>query len=135
MLDEVTLEVIDGVKTEKLKTSGKATVNRYLALVRALLLRARDEWEWIERAPKVKLFIEGPGRERSITPEQVVALPCELPTHQRDVVIFALQRSAAVQRARTGVFVRGPGSRSRLGLCRSIQESQANRGALECYGA
>jgi integrase len=90
MLDEVTLEVIDGVKTEKLKTSGKATVNRYLALVRAILRRARDEWEWIERAPKVKLFKEGPGRERSITPEQVVALLGELPTHQRDVVIFAL---------------------------------------------
>ena len=36
------------------------------------------------------LFKEGPGRERSITPEQVVALLGELPTHQRDVVVFAL---------------------------------------------
>jgi integrase len=48
-----------------------------------------DEWEWIDKAPKVKLFKEGAGRERSITPEQVVALLGELPTHQRDVVIFA----------------------------------------------
>jgi hypothetical protein len=45
MLDEITLDVVDGIKAEKLKTAGKATVNRYLALVRAILLRSRDEWE------------------------------------------------------------------------------------------
>ena len=44
MLDEITLDVIDGIKAEKLKTAGKATVNRYLALVRAILLRSRDDW-------------------------------------------------------------------------------------------
>jgi integrase len=82
--------VLSGIKAEKLKIAGKPTVNRYLALVRAILLRARDEWEWIDRTPKVKLFKEGPGRERSITPEQVVALLAELPLHQRDVVVFAL---------------------------------------------
>jgi integrase len=54
------------------------------------LIRARDEWEWIDRTPKVKLFKEGPGRERSITVEQVARLIRELPSHQRDVVIFAL---------------------------------------------
>jgi integrase len=90
MLDEITLDVLSAIKAEKLKIAGKPTVNRYLALVRAILLRARDEWEWIDRTPKVKLFKEGPGRERSITPEQVVALLAELPLHQRDVVVFAL---------------------------------------------
>ena len=90
MLDEITLDVIDGIKAEKLKTAGKATVNRYLALVRAILIRSRDEWEWIDTAPKVKLFKEGPGRERSITVEQVKTLLGELPAHQRDVVLFAL---------------------------------------------
>jgi integrase len=90
MLDEITLDVIDAIKVEKLKTAGKPTVNRYLALVRAILLRARGEWEWVDKAPKVKLFKEGPGRERSLTAEQAVALIGQLPMHQRDVVIFAL---------------------------------------------
>ena len=45
MLDEITLDVIDRIKSERLKTVNKPTVNRYLALVRAILLRARDEWE------------------------------------------------------------------------------------------
>ena len=98
MLDEITLDVIDGIKAEKLKTAGKPTVNRYLALVRAILLRARDEWEWIDKTPKVKLFKEGPGRERSITVEQAETLLGELPAHQRDVVLFALATGlAAVQ--------------------------------------
>jgi integrase len=90
MLDEMTLDVLDGIKAAKLKVAGKPTVNRYLALVRAVLLRARDEWEWIDRTPKVKLFKEGPGRERSITVEQAATLLSELPAHQRDVVLFAL---------------------------------------------
>ena len=90
MLDEITFDVIDHVKTEKLKTSGKSTVNRYLALVRAVLIRARDDWEWINKAPKVKLFREGAGRERSITVEQAKTLMRELPEHQRDIVMFAL---------------------------------------------
>jgi hypothetical protein len=80
-LDDITLEVLDRIKAEKLKAASKLTVNRYLALVRAILIRARDEWEWIERAPKVKLFKEGPGRERSITAEQAAALLGELPAH------------------------------------------------------
>src|SRR5947208_16791946 len=83
-------DVIDRMKAEKLKVAGKPTVNRYLALVRALLLRSRDEWQWIDKVPKVKLFKEGPGRERSITTEQAEALLRELPPHQRDGVLFGL---------------------------------------------
>ena len=109
MLDEITLDVIDRIKTERLKTVNKPTVNRYLALVRAILLRARDEWEWIDKTPKVKLFKEGPGRERSITVEQAETLLGELPVHQRDVVALRIgYRIAAVQCARPGVVAREP---------------------------
>jgi len=90
MLDEVTLDVIDAIKAAKLKSACKPTVNRYLALVRAILLRSRDDWEWIDKVPKVKLFKEGSGRERSITVAQAETLVSELPAHQRDVVVFAL---------------------------------------------
>lgn len=67
-----------------------ATANRYLALVRAILRRACDEWEWTERAPKVKLYREAKRRVRWITPEQARALLAELPEHQREMVLFAL---------------------------------------------
>ncbi len=68
-LDEITLDVIDQIKAAKLKEASKATTNRYLALLRAILLRARDEWEWIDKVPKVRLFKETASRERSLTKE------------------------------------------------------------------
>lgn len=90
MLNEITLDVIDGVRAAKLKEATKATTNRYLALVRSILIRARDEWEWIDKAPKVRLFKETASRERSLTREQASRLLAELPEHQREVVLFAL---------------------------------------------
>lgn len=91
MLDEITLDVIARIKEARLKEAGKSTANRFLALVRAILKRAVDEWDWLEKAPKVKLFKESEGRIRFITPEQVQALLRELPAHQQDMVLFSLQ--------------------------------------------
>lgn len=89
-LDEINLALIDQIRTERLKDVSKATVNRYLALVRAILIRARDEWEWIDKVPKVRLFKETNSRERSLTPEQAKELLKALPEHQREMVLFAL---------------------------------------------
>jgi integrase len=91
MLDEITLDVIARIREARLKEAGKSTANRFLALVRSILKRAVDEWDWLEKAPKVKLFKEAEGRIRFITPEQVQALLRELPAHQRDMVLFTLQ--------------------------------------------
>ena len=90
MLDEINLDYIDKIKSEKLKESSKATVNRYLALVRSILIRSRDEWEWIDRAPKIRLFKETNNRERSLSIEDARVLLSELPEHQREIVLFAL---------------------------------------------
>jgi len=89
-LDEITLDVIDEIRAAKLKEATKGTTNRYLALVRSILLRARDEWEWVDKVPKVRLFKETASRERSLTREEAGKLLDELPAHQRDVVLFAL---------------------------------------------
>lgn len=90
MLDEINLDVIDTIRAAKLKEVSKATVNRYLALIRSVLIRARDEWEWIEKAPKIRLFKESNNRERSLTISEAQALLHELPEHQREIVLFAL---------------------------------------------
>jgi integrase len=90
LLDEINLDCIDKIRTAKLKEASKPTVNRYLALVRSILIRARDEWEWIDKAPKIRLFKEANDRERSLTQEEAKLLLFELPKHQRPVVLFAL---------------------------------------------
>ncbi len=89
-LGEINLDVIDQIRSARLKDVSKATTNRYLALVRAILRRARDEWEWIDKVPKVRLFKETSSRERSLTPEQAKLLLRELPEHQREMVLFSL---------------------------------------------
>ncbi|MDA8384319.1 MAG: site-specific integrase [Betaproteobacteria bacterium] len=89
-LDQITLDVIDRIRSARLKEGSKGTCNRYLALIRAILRRACDEWEWIDKVPKVRLFKESNSRERSLTVEQAKALLAELPEHQREVVSFAL---------------------------------------------
>lgn len=89
-LDQITQEAIDRLRCAKLKEASKATTNRYLALVRSILIRARDEWEWIDKAPKIRLFKESNSRERSLTQDQVRRLMQELPLHQRETVMFAL---------------------------------------------
>jgi integrase len=89
-LHDITLDVIDRIRSAKLKDATKATTNRYLALVRAILIRARDEWEWIDKVPKIRLFKEGTSRERSLTVSQAKLLMDELKEHQREMVLFSL---------------------------------------------
>ena len=64
---------------EKLAKAG--TTNRYLALIRAILRRACNEWEWTDRVPKFKLFKEAEGRVRSLTVAEFERLITELPEH------------------------------------------------------
>lgn len=89
-LEEINLDAIDQIRSAKLKEASKATTNRYLALVRAILIRTRDEWEWTDKVPKVRLFKETNSRERSLTPDQAKTLLNALPEHQREMVLFAL---------------------------------------------
>jgi len=90
LLTSVTHDVVVAIGARKRSQASAATANRHLALIRAILRRACDEWEWIEKAPKVKLYKEAKRRVRWITPEQAKALLAELQEHQRDMVLFAL---------------------------------------------
>lgn len=67
-----------------------ANANRYLALIRAILRRAHQVWEWTARCPKVVLYPERRRRVRWLTPQQARKLLARLPEHQRDIVLFAL---------------------------------------------
>lgn len=86
----ITRESIVDIGEKKKAESSGPTANRYLALIRAILRKACLEWEWIDKAPKVKLYKEAKRRVRWITPEQAKQLLSELPVHQRDIVLFAL---------------------------------------------
>ena len=88
-LDTLSRELLADIAALKAQSS-PATANRYLALIRAILRRARDEWSWLERIPKISLYKEPKRRVRWLTHEQAGRLLEELPPHQRDLVLFAL---------------------------------------------
>jgi integrase len=89
-LDSIDRELIVRIGEEKASQSSAATANRYLALIRAVLRRAALDWEWLDRVPKIRLHREARRRIRWITPEQARTLLEQLPSHQRDLVLFAL---------------------------------------------
>ena len=68
-----------------------ATVNRTLEIVRAILRRARDDWEWLDRCPRLEMATEPTRRVRWITREQAEKLFAELPAHQQAMMQFALE--------------------------------------------
>ena len=68
-----------------------ATVNRTLEVLRAILHKARDEWQWLDRCPPVPMLAVAAKRVRWITRAQAEALIETLPCHQRPMVRFALE--------------------------------------------
>ena len=89
-LCEIGRDEIAAIGEKKRVESSGPTANRYLALIRSILRSACNDWEWLDKAPKVRLYKESTRRVRWITPEQVKQLLKELPLHQRDIMLFAL---------------------------------------------
>ncbi len=89
-LDEIDRTLIDRIKFDRDRIAKAGTTNRYLALIRSILRRACNEWEWTERVPKFKLFKEAEGRVRSLTPHEFGKLREQLPQHLADMATFAV---------------------------------------------
>lgn len=90
-LGSISRAVIDTITQAKLNTGcANATVNRTLSLLRAILRRCERDWEWIDRAPAVRLLKEPTRRIRFLTREQAATLLNELPPHLRAMATFAL---------------------------------------------
>ena len=83
--------VIDHVTKEKLGEGWtNATVNRTLELLRAVLRKSVNEWEWLDRAPYVRMLKEPTRRIRFLTREEAQKLLAELPAHLADMATFSL---------------------------------------------
>jgi integrase len=67
-----------------------ATVNRHLAVLRAILRMARDEWQWIDSIPKVRLLAGEVERDRWLTREEADRLIAACSPHLAAIVRFAL---------------------------------------------
>lgn len=91
MLDQIDRDHIDRLSDAKTREGvTNATVNRMLEVVRAILRKARDEWEWADRIPKVRLLPEPSRRIRWLTREEADHLLTNLPPHLAAMAAFSL---------------------------------------------
>lgn len=90
-LEEITKTKIDAIKSAKQNEGvSNATVNRTLALLRSILNRAKQDWEWLDSTPSVRLFPENAARVRWLSHEESDRLIHELPEHLKAMVRFTL---------------------------------------------
>lgn len=90
-LDQINGDVVWTIAQGELKRGNKpATVNRYLALIRNLLHMARDEWQWIDSFPKIRLLSGEVERDRWLTREEADRLLLACPDHLAALVRYAL---------------------------------------------
>ena len=97
LLGEAKLADISRDKLEELiqvyraRNLANGTVNRMLALVRAILRKAVFEWEWLSSMPKVRMLKEPKRRIRWITQHEAERLLSELPEHLEAMARFSLE--------------------------------------------
>lgn len=90
-LDEISRGTVDRI-TEARVAEGvsNATVNRTLEVLRAILRKCVNEWEWLDRSPRVRMLKEPTRRVRFLTHEEARRLLAELPAHLADMAAFSL---------------------------------------------
>lgn len=91
MLNDINGDTVWQIVQGELKRGKKiATINRHLAVVRGLLRMARDEWQWIDAIPKVRLLPGEVERDRWLSQEEAQRLLAVCPPHLAALVRFAL---------------------------------------------
>lgn len=91
MLAQINGDVVWSIIQGETKRGSKpATVNRVLATMRALLTMARDQWQWIDTFPKIRLLSGEVERDRWLTREEAERLIRVCPPHLAALVRFAL---------------------------------------------
>ena len=112
MLNDINGDTVWDITQGLLKGGRKvATVNRHLAVLRAILRMARDEWQWIDSIPKVRLLPGEVERDRWLTREEADRLIAAAPPHLAALMRFALATGCRAREI-TGL------EWSRVDLCR-----------------
>ena len=91
MLNQINGDVVWSIIQGERKRGNKpATVNRTLSTMRALLRMARDEWQWIDNFPKIKMLSGEVERDRWLLREEAERLIRVCPPHLAALVRYAL---------------------------------------------
>lgn len=90
-LETISRGAVDRITEQKLAEGvTHATVNRVLEVLRAILRKCVNDWEWLDRAPRVRMLKEPIRRIRFLTREEAQRLLDALPKHLADMAAFSL---------------------------------------------
>jgi integrase len=90
-LETINRVMIDRIaEAKRAQGCSNATVNRWLELIRAILRKCVKDWEWLDRAPPVRMMKEPTRRIRFLTPVEAQRLLAVLPEHLADMAAFSL---------------------------------------------
>lgn len=90
-LDVINRALVDRITEARLAEGwSNATVNRTLEVLRAILRKCQNDWEWLDKAPKIRMLKEPTRRIRFLTREEALRLLAELPEHLADMAAFSL---------------------------------------------
>ena len=108
---------------DELLTEGKvpATVNRYLAPLKAILRRAHGEWGGLAVIPAIKLLALRNWRYRWLTEEEERRLLAAAPDHLRGLIIFLCDTGARLGEALTLTWANVDLDRSPRGVVRFME--------------
>jgi len=91
-LADIKRDLVERVIAAKLRTGVKpASVNRVVQIVRAVLRKAANEWEWLDRVPSFRLLREPKRRVRFLTHEEAERLIAALPSHLAAMMRLSLE--------------------------------------------
>lgn len=66
-IDEIDRELVVQIGKAKKEETSANTANHHLALIRSVLRIAHDEWDCLDRIPKLNMYPEPTNRVRWIT--------------------------------------------------------------------
>jgi integrase len=90
-LDQINGDMVWRIVQGQFKKGNKpATVNRYLSVLRNLLRMARDEWQWIDTIPKIRMLGGEVERDRWLTRAEADRLIACCAPHLAALVRYAL---------------------------------------------
>ena len=86
---------------DKLLGEGKApaTINRYLATLRAILNRAKSDWNVLSNVPQIRLLPLNNPKSRVITEQEETKILRESAPHLRSLIIFLVDTGARLSEA------------------------------------
>lgn len=95
-LDTLALSAIDAEVIKDLREglaeegSSESNIDRYMALLRSILRKCRDEWGYLGNIPKVPMFNPPIEEPRWLTRKELGTLFKQLPYHQKLAAAFAV---------------------------------------------